>query len=50
MKLGSGAFELDGEHFHVGGLNLTATLKHKNVKQGSAKVTLERNTNGIPAH
>jgi PPOX class F420-dependent enzyme/OxyR family protein len=34
------SFELDGEHFYVGGLNLAATLKHKNVKQGSAKVTL----------
>jgi PPOX class F420-dependent enzyme/OxyR family protein len=34
------SFELEGEHFYVGGLNLAATLKHKNVKQGSAKVTL----------
>jgi pyridoxamine 5'-phosphate oxidase family protein len=34
------SFEFDGEYFYVGGLNMTTTLKYKNVVNGNPKVAL----------
>ncbi|HXG67084.1 MAG TPA: PPOX class F420-dependent oxidoreductase, partial [Blastocatellia bacterium] len=33
-------FEFDGEHFYIGGLQQTKTLKYKNVFNGNTKVAL----------
>ncbi len=34
------SFDFDGEHFYVGGFDITRTLKYKNVRRGNAKVAL----------